>query len=101
MIQLNPFPRIFAHRGSSQIAPENTLIAMRKAQQLGAQWVEFDVMLSRDGETIIFHDKLLDRTSSGVGPVYKFNYAQLKEFDAGSWFDKQYHQERIPTFYEM
>ena len=56
-------------RGARAEAPENTLAALRRAAELGAPWVEFDVKLSADGELLLMHDDLLDRTTSGEGPV--------------------------------
>lgn len=93
-------PRTIAHRGASKVAPENTLAALYKAKDLGALWVEFDVMLTRDGVPIVIHDAKLNRTTNGNGRVHHFNLDELKKLDAGSWFDKDFSKERIPTLAE-
>lgn len=77
------FGRVIAHRGASAHAPENTLAAFRKAKELGAQWVECDVRLTRDGEAVIFHDSRLHRTTNGKGWVRWKRYADLMSLDAG------------------
>ena len=89
--------RIIAHRGASAVAPENTLVALTKAADLGARSVELDVMLSGDGVPIIIHDTNLDRTTSGAGPVAAQPYETLAQLDAGSWFGKAFSGEKIPA----
>jgi glycerophosphoryl diester phosphodiesterase len=90
-------PKVFAHRGASQIAPENTLIAFEKARQLGATWVEFDVMLTQDEVVIVHHDDTFTRILGLDQNVQQTPYAQIKDKDAGSWFDKKFSDVRIPT----
>jgi glycerophosphoryl diester phosphodiesterase len=90
-------PPVIGHRGACAYAPENTIAAFTKAAQLGVKWVEFDVMQAADGELIIFHDELLDRTSNGHGEVYRYPYPYLYSLDAGSWFNIAFSGERIPT----
>lgn len=92
-------PPIIAHRGASRVAPENTLSAFSKAKQLGANWVEFDVMLCAD-ELVVIHDETLDRTTNGTGYVKEFSYHYLKCLDAGRWFDPKFSGEKIPTLRE-
>lgn len=93
---------VIAHRGASAYAPENTLAAMRKAHAMGAQWVEFDVMLTADGEAIIMHDDKLRRTTNGgKRAVAETTYQEIAQLDAGSWFAKQYAQEPVPTLHEL
>lgn len=92
--------KLIAHRGAAAYAPENTLSAFRKAHELGATWVEFDVMLTRDGVPIIIHDETVDRTTNGTGAVADYYYEDIAKLDAGSWFSAQYVGERIPTFVE-
>ncbi len=94
-------PKLIAHRGASAVAPENTLIAVREAKKLGANWVEFDVRLTKDNELICFHDDTLPRTTNGSGLVYEHTYAALIQLDAGSWFGSQFRGELIPTFTQM
>jgi glycerophosphoryl diester phosphodiesterase len=93
-------PRIIAHRGASSIAPENTLIAMQLAAEMGARAVEFDVSLTKDEEAIVLHDETLQRTTNGKGKVAKTTLQQIKKLDAGSWFAPPYAGMQIPTFAE-
>jgi glycerophosphoryl diester phosphodiesterase len=94
---LNFQPPVIAHRGASAYAPENTLIAFTKAALLGIKWIEFDVMQAACGEPIIFHDETLERTTNGKGAVDRFDYANLRNLDAGSWFNPIFAGERIPN----
>ena len=89
-------PPLIAHRGASQLAPENTFSAFRQAKQLGATWLEFDVQLSADDHALIFHDDTLERTTNGQGKVKDIPWEQLQRLDAGSWFAPQYQGETIP-----
>lgn len=93
--------RVIAHRGSSGIAPENTLAAFRLAHQQGIQWVEFDVMLTREGIPVVIHDLDVDRTTNGTGSVQAFTLFELQRLDAGSWKSREYAGERIPTLEEV
>ena len=77
-------PLVVAHRGASAAFPENTLDAFRGARDLGADWIELDVHLSRDGQLIVIHDETLDRTTSGHGLVRDHTLAELKRLDAGA-----------------
>lgn len=92
---------IFAHRGSSAHAPENTLAAFGLAIQQHADGLELDVKLSADGEVVVMHDDTVDRTTNGSGSVNRMTLAELKQLDAGSKFDPAYHAERIPTLAEV
>jgi glycerophosphoryl diester phosphodiesterase len=104
MIEASPpqgvpeLPRVIGHRGAAAVAPENTLASLRKAKELGASWVEFDVKLTRDGHPVLFHDERLDRTTSGQGEVALTTLAQLRKLDAGAWFAPAFAGERVPTF---
>jgi glycerophosphoryl diester phosphodiesterase len=93
----NFVPPVVAHRGASAYAPENTMAAFMQAAQLGAKWLEFDVMLAACGTPIVFHDEILDRTTNGHGAVHSYPYTVLQTLDAGSWFQPQFTGERIPT----
>lgn len=98
---MRPFlPPVLGHRGASAYAPENTLIAFRKAFELGMSWIEFDVMLSADHVPIIFHDDFLNRTTNGFGEVGRYSLAELQTLDAGAWFDPAFSGERIPSLKE-
>ena len=90
-----------AHRGASAYAPENTFSAFDKALSLGVDQVELDVQFSEDGHIVVIHDDDLDRTTNGSGPVSAHTLAQLRSFDAGSWFGPEYAGERIPSLGEV
>jgi glycerophosphoryl diester phosphodiesterase len=94
-------PLNFAHRGARLEAPDNTLPAFLLAAELGADGIEFDVQLTRDGELVVIHDFVLETTTDGQGPVRDRTLAELKELDAGSWFDPVFSRERIPTLQEV
>ncbi len=101
MITVNSqLPFVIGHRGAAGLAPENTLVSLRRARLEGAKWVEFDVMLSADGVPVLFHDDMVNRTTSGKGAVNKLDYATLSQLDAGSWFDTAFAGARIPSFVE-
>lgn len=94
---------VCGHRGASGHAPENTLAAFRRAHELGATWLEFDVQLSADGLPIIFHDDTLERTTN-IGQALRpaqLTLAELKKLDAGSWFGPQFAGEPVPTLDEV
>jgi glycerophosphoryl diester phosphodiesterase len=93
-------PAVIAHRGASGEAPENTLAAFRRAVELGGDAVELDVQLSADGEPVVIHDDLLDRTTDGHGLVKDQPLAALRRLDAGRWFHERFASERIPTLAE-
>jgi len=94
-------PWIIAHRGASGHAPENTLAAFREAVNLGATFIETDLHLTRDAQFVAFHDANLQRTTNGTGPVRERTKAELRELDAGRWFDRDFVGERIPTIEEV
>ena len=92
---------IIAHRGASAERPECTLSAIRRAIEVGATAIEVDVRTSKDGHLVILHDNTLDRTTNGKGPVGGKTLKQLRQLDAGSWFDPKYRTERVPTLQEV
>ncbi len=94
-------PLNFAHRGARHEAPDNTLPAFLLAAELGADGIELDVQLTRDGELVVIHDFVLETTTDGQGPVRDRTLAELKELDAGSWFDPVFSGQRIPTLQEV
>lgn len=91
------FPRIVGHRGASADAPENTLAAFRLAAEQGAGAIELDAKLSADGVPMVIHDDTLDRTTDGHGNVRAHALAALDRLDAGSWFDRRFAGEKLPT----
>ena len=90
-----------AHRGASGYAPENTHAAFEKGLELGADFLEFDVHLSKDGELVIIHDDKVDRTTNGSGFVKDFTLEELKKLDAGGKFHKDFKGEQIITLEEL
>ncbi len=101
-------PLIIAHRGASEIAPENTLAAFSQAIRDKADGIEFDVRLAKDGTAVVFHDEDLLRMAEKEVFIKDFTAAELKNFDVGSWFnlknpdkaDSKFSDERIPTLRE-
>jgi glycerophosphoryl diester phosphodiesterase len=77
---------VYAHRGGSKLRPENTVLAFDHGLALGADGLEFDVHLSRDGMVVIHHDTTLDRTTDGTGPLAALTAAELGRLDAGYHF---------------
>jgi glycerophosphoryl diester phosphodiesterase len=94
-------PTIFAHRGSSAFAPENTLAAFVLALQQGADAIELDVKLTADRAVVIIHDQTLQRTTGTPGNVRECSLAEIQKLDAGSHFDIAFKGERIPTLAEL
>ena len=92
---------VIAHRGNSCCAPACTIEAIRQAIELGVDMIELDVRGSRDGVPVIIHNSTVDETTDGTGAVSSMDLAQLKKLDAGSWKDKKYTGERIPTLAEV
>ncbi|MBP3962100.1 glycerophosphodiester phosphodiesterase [Paenibacillus lignilyticus] len=96
---LNP---CVAHRGASGLAPENTMAAFREALSFPfVQWIELDVQMSKDGIPVVIHDDSLRRTARVAGRVHEFTAEQLGKMDAGSWFDKSFAGEGIPTLQQV
>ena len=92
--------QIWAHRGASAYAPENTLEAFQLALDMGADGIELDIQLSADGELMVLHDDTIDRTSSGTGRLSDMTLWQLKELDFSMGMS-QYAGARIPTLREV
>jgi glycerophosphoryl diester phosphodiesterase len=81
-----PRPRVFGHRGAAGVAPENTLPSFALATALGATYLELDVHATSDGEIVVLHDALLDRTTNGAGPVREWRWPDVAALDAGWHF---------------
>lgn len=94
-------PLIIAHRGSSTHAPENTLAAFTLAADQGADAIELDVTLTRDGQVIVIHDDTLDRTTNGHGRVDQLPFAEVAQYDAGSKFAAKFAGERVPLLSQV
>jgi glycerophosphoryl diester phosphodiesterase len=100
---------IIAHRGASAIAPENTLTAFRQALSGGADGVELDVRLARDGVPVVIHDATVRRTGLTAGTISRLDSKQLAQVDAGTWFNRahskfarsEYAKEHVPTLTQV
>jgi len=91
---------IAAHRGDRTVAPENTLPALQAALASTLDFVETDVQLSADGVPVVIHDRTVDRTTNGSGAVSDLTIAELRQLDAGSWYDPVFAGTVIPTLDE-
>lgn len=97
----HPCPLIVAHRGSSRIAPENTLAAYALAWEQGAHAAETDVHLTADGQVVCLHDSTLERTAGVDRPVAEMTMEEIQMLDAGSWKSGDYADEPIPLLSEV
>ena len=93
--------KILAHRGANKHAPQNTIPAFLKAIELGADGVENDVHLTKDGELVICHNYTIDETSDGKGNISDYTLEELKKFDFGSYFSPDFAGTKIPTLHEF
>lgn len=108
---------VIAHRGASEYGPENSLAAYNQAIKMGANYIELDVQMTKDGHLIVMHDQSLKRTTNAKkmypnrSPwlVRDFNLEEIRKLDAGSWFNRKYQRmarkefkkQRVPTFEEV
>ena len=90
--------QVIAHRGASSYAPENTFPAFDLALEMGADGLETDIQSTRDGVLVLIHDRSVDRTTDGTGPVKELDWPRLGEMEAGAWFAPRFAGTRIPTF---
>ena len=95
------YPRVCAHRGFNTVAPENTLPAFGSAVALGAEEIEFDLWMTKDGELVSVHDKTLDRTSDGSGVIGDYTLEELEKFDFGFKAGENFKGLKILTFEEI
>jgi glycerophosphoryl diester phosphodiesterase len=109
MHEPNHLPLIIAHRGASAVAPENSLAAFRAAIEAGADGIEFDVRIAKDGVPIVFHDSTLKRMTRREGRTSNFTSDELAELNLGAWFnakfpkkaDENFNGERVPTLEKL
>lgn len=96
-------PLVVAHRGASGVAPENTMAAFERAVEMGADMIELDVHATKDGQIVVIHDAVLNRTTTGNarGSVVWFTLDELNTLDAGSWKGTEFAGEKIPTLQEV
>ncbi|MDU4601629.1 MAG: glycerophosphodiester phosphodiesterase family protein, partial [Staphylococcus warneri] len=90
--------QLIAHRGLPQDYPENTLIGYQHALALPIDMLEIDLHFTKDKQLVVIHDDTIDRTSNGKGKVKDYTLEELKKFDFGSYHDKRFKDEQIPTF---
>ena len=98
---LTPRTLIWAHRGASAYAPENTIPAFELAAEMKADGCETDVYFSKDGKIVVMHDGKIDRTSNGQGYITDYTYDELLAFDFGIKTDARFKGTRIPTMDEV
>lgn len=94
-------PVVIAHRGSSSIAPQNTMAAFEAAWRAGADAIELDIQVTSDGDAAVIHNATLDETTSGTGPVASRTAAEIASLDAGSWFSPVYAGELVPLLSDV
>src|SRR5699024_794647 len=92
---------VIAHRGNSSVAPENTLPALAAAGFAGADLIEIDVQVGRDGAGVVIHDDSVDRTTDASGPVNALDTAEVARLDAGAWKDPSYSGAVVPMFAQV
>jgi glycerophosphoryl diester phosphodiesterase len=92
---------VIGHRGAAGYAPENTMLSFERGLSLRADAIECDIHPTTDGELVVIHDPTLERTTSGKGFVSAHSLAELRQLDAGSWFDPAYRDCRIPSLHEV
>lgn len=94
-------PIIYAHRGAKGYRPENTMAAFKLAMEMGADGIETDIHLSKDGYLVLIHDEKVDRTTTKKGYIKDMTLDQIKLLDAGSKFSEEFAGEEIPTLEEL
>ena len=97
---MNNIPFVWAHRGASGSAPENTLVAFKRAIDLGADGIELDIQLTKDDEIVVCHDEKIDRTSDGKGWLKDYTLEELRTFNFNQQFP-EYGPQSIPTMREV
>jgi glycerophosphoryl diester phosphodiesterase len=100
-VLIMPARGICAHRGGAATHPENTVPAYQEAVRLGAQMVELDIAVTRDGAIVVMHDPTVNRTTDGKGNVIDFTLAEIKRLDAGKWKHERFAGTRVPTLLEV
>jgi glycerophosphoryl diester phosphodiesterase len=96
-----PLVQATAHRGHSHAAPENTLAAIRKAIESGADYAEVDVQQTADDVVVLLHDRDLKRVAADPRRIGELPYDEVRKLDVGSWFDPSFAGERVPTLAEV
>src|ERR1700722_7750693 len=94
-------PWIIAHRGASGHAPENTMLAFHTAVELGATFIETDIHMTRDGEFVAIHDSTVERTTNGRGAIKDLGLGEVRQVDAGKWYERDFMGQKIPPLDEI
>ena len=92
---------VIAHRGAAAARPENTMAAIERGIEDGADWIEIDVQETADGEVVVFHDSDFMRLAHVDRKIWEVTAAELRGIDLGSWFDPAYAGERAPTLRDV
>jgi len=92
---------IIGHRGASAVAPENTMAAFHEALAVGADGIEFDVRLTREGVPVVIHDSTLRRTGGLPHRVADLTWNEISKVDVGSWFSGSFANETVPSLAEL
>lgn len=87
-----------SHRGASGYAPEHTLVSYQMGENMHGDYIEIDLQMTKDGQLIAMHDEKLDRTTNGTGLVKDYTLAEIKQLDAGSWFNEKYPESANPNY---
>jgi glycerophosphoryl diester phosphodiesterase len=100
-VRLEDDVMIMAHRGSSSVAPENTMAAFRKAIEDGADWIELDVQETANGEVVVLHDSDFMKLANRDLKIWDAALDDLKDIDIGSWFAPEFEDQRVPTLADV
>jgi len=93
--------KVFAHRGASAYAPQNTLPSFSRALELNAPGIELDVQLTSDGVPVVIHDFTLEKTTDLKGFVHRTSWKELRQGDAGLWFSREFRGTAVPSLEEV
>ena len=94
-------PKLIGHRGVKDLCPENTLESITRAFEIGLNFVEIDVKISKDKVPILLHDDTLDRTTNGSGLAIDYDYENIKKLDAGKFFYKKNTNIFVPKLEDI
>ena len=94
-------PEIFAHHGVLEEAPENTFASLRRVVELGLDGIEIDIRQTKDRQLVLMHDESIDRTTDGKGRVDQLLYAEIQQYDAGSWRGAEFKHEPVPLLSDV
>ncbi len=94
-------PEIITHHGVLEDVPENTFAALRRAVELGVDGIEIDIRQTKDNQLILMCDETIDRTTDGKGRVDQLLYAEIQQYDAGSWRGVEFKNEQVPLLSDV